>query len=201
MKKHMEETMEHSKMKLRFGVLLGIVGFATIARIVTPPLLGHPSNFAPIDAIALFSGCYFAGKYTKFIIPLLSVWVGDLFIDYMYLHKFVLFYPGFYWQYACYIAMVMIGIALSRRVKPLNLLGASLSSSVLFFTVSNFGVWAGTGMYPHTVVGLAVCYTAAIPFFTGTLLSDVLYSAVFFGAFELAQRRIPRLATNYPVLG
>jgi len=189
--------MEKTKVNLRFGVLLGIVSFATITRIATPPLMGHPANFSPIDAIALFSGCYFAGRISKFVIPLLSVWVGDLFIDYIYMHKLVLFYGGFYWQYGCYIVMVLIGIMLSNRVKPLNLLAASLSSSLLFFIVSNLGVWLGRFIYPHSAAGLAACYTAAIPFFNSTLLSDLLYSSLFFGAFEFAQRRIPALVINY----
>ena len=189
--------MKKAKINLRFSVLLGIVSFATIARVATPPLLGHPSNFSPIDAIALFSGCYFAGKLSKFIIPLLSVWVGDLFIDYIYMHKFVLFYSGFYWQYGCYILLVIIGAMLANKVKPLNLLAASISSSLLFFIVSNFGVWAEGLMYPHTALGLAACYTAAIPFFNSTLISDLLYSTLFFGTFELAQRRFPAIAFKY----
>jgi hypothetical protein len=189
--------MKNEKLTLRFGVMLGIVAFATIARIVTPPLLGHPSNFAPINAIALFSGCYFGGRLTKYIIPLLSVWVGDLFIDYIYMHKFMLFYSGFYWQYAVYVILVMVGIMLSNRVKPINLIAASVSSSVLFFVVSNFGTWIGSGMYPISSLGLAACYTAAIPFFSTTLISDLAYSALFFGSFELAQRKIPQLSVNY----
>ena len=189
--------MEKNKINLRLGILLGIVSFATLSRIAMPPLLGHPTNFSPINAIALFSGCYFAGKLQKFTIPILSVWVGDLFIDYIYTHKFMLFYSGFYWQYGCYIAMVLIGMLLSNKVKPLNLLAASLSSSVLFFIVTNFGVWMGSGMYPHTATGFAACYIAAIPFFSSTLLSDIMYSTLFFGAFELMQRKIPGLAINY----
>ena len=189
--------MEKNKINLRLGILLGIVSFATLSRIAMPPLLGHPTNFSPINAIALFSGCYFAGKIQKFIIPLLSVWVGDLFIDYIYTQKFILFYSGFYWQYGLYIVMVLIGILLSNKVKPLNLLAASFSSSVLFFIVTNFGVWMGSGMYPDNAIGLAACYTAAIPFFSSTLLSDILYSTLFFGAFELMQRKIPGLAINY----
>lgn len=189
--------MKEKKINLRFSVLLGIVSFASIARIAAPPLLGHPSNFSPIDAIALFSGCYFTGKYSKFIIPLLSVWVGDLFIDYIYMHKFVLFYSGFYWQYSSYVVMVMIGIMISNRVKPFNVLGAGVCSSLVFFIVSNFGVWAGSGMYPHTILGITECYTAAIPFYNSTLLSDILYSTIFFGGFEVAQRKIPAIKLNY----
>jgi hypothetical protein len=125
------------------------------------------------------------------------VWVGDLFIDYMYMHKFILFYSGFYWQYGCYVIMVMTGIMISGRVKPFKLLAAGVFSSLLFFVITNFGVWLGSGMYPHSALGLAGCYTAAIPFFNSTLLSDMVYSALFFGSFELAKRKIPQLTVNY----
>ncbi|MFI5149694.1 MAG: DUF6580 family putative transport protein [Bacteroidia bacterium] len=186
---------QQQKVNLRFGVLAGIVSLATLTRISLPPLLGHPSNFSPIDALALFSGCYFSGKLSKFIVPLLAVWVGDLFIDYFSLGHWTLFYPGFYWQYGSYILMVLIGMTLSNRVKPLNLMGASIAGSAIFFIVSNFGCWAG-GMYPHSAAGLVTCYAAGVPFLRATLISDLIYSAAFFGLFELAQRRFPVLTLH-----
>jgi hypothetical protein len=181
------------QVKLRFGVLAGIVGLATITRIAIPPLLGHPSNFSPIDAIALFSGCYFSGKLSKFIVPLLAVWVGDLFVNFLAMGHWTWFYEGFYWQYGSYLLMVLIGMTLSNRVKPLNLMGASIAGSALFFIISNFGCWAG-GMYPHTTAGLMTCYEAGVPFLRSTILSDLIYTAAFFGVFELAQRRFPVLS-------
>ena len=179
-----------NKINLRFGVLAGIVGLATLTRVALPPMLGHPSNFAPIGALALFSGCYFASKFQKFIVPILAVWIGDLFIDYIATGKFMLIYDGFYWQYGCYILFVLMGMGLSKRVKPLNVLGSSLVASSLFFVITNFGVWAGSlVIYPHTLAGLTACYTAAIPFFGSTLAGDLFYSAAMFGLFELAQRK------------
>ncbi|HXC06656.1 MAG TPA: DUF6580 family putative transport protein [Bacteroidia bacterium] len=186
---------QQQQVKLRFGVLAGIIAAATLSRIAIPPLLGHPSNFAPIGALALFSGCYFSGKLSKFIVPLLAVWVGDIFVNYFLQGHWTLFYPGFYWQYGSYILMALIGMKLTNRVKPLNVLGTSLAGSALFFIISNFGCWAG-GMYPPTLAGLLTCYEMGIPFFRSTLLSDVIYSGVLFGAFELAQRRFPVLAVQ-----
>jgi hypothetical protein len=177
------------KINLRFGALAGIVGLATVVRIATPPLRGHPSNFAPIGALALFSGFYFSGRITKFIVPLLALFVGDLFIDWIYTGKWTLFYEGFYWQYACYIVFVLMGANLSKNVKPLRVLGTSIAASLVFFMVSNFGVWAGGLIYPHTASGLFTCYVAGIPFVGGTLAGDLFYSALMFGAFELAQRK------------
>jgi hypothetical protein len=185
-----------NKITLRFGVLAGIVGLATVTRVAIPPILGHPSNFSPIDAIALFSGCYFAGKFSKFLVPLLAVWVGDLFVNFFALGKWTLFYEGFYWQYASYVMIVMLGMALSKRVKPLSLMGMSLASSLLFFLVSNFGVWASWSLYPHTATGLTACYAAGIPFFGSTLISDLCYSAVLFGVFELASKKYSVLSLS-----
>jgi hypothetical protein len=178
-----------NKITLRFGVLAGIVGLATVARVAVPPLLGHPSNFAPIGALALFSGCYFSGRLQKFLVPLLAVWFGDILVNMLYTGKLMLFYPGFYWQYGCYVLFVLMGMLLSKRVKPLNIAGMSLASSLIFFLVSNFGCWIGYTMYPHTLAGLSACYVAGIPFFGGTIAGDLFYSALMFGAFELAQRR------------
>jgi hypothetical protein len=178
-----------NKITLRTGAVAGIITLATLVRISTPPLLGHPSNFAPIGALALFGGCYFSGRFSKFLIPLLAVWVGDLFVDFMYTGKWMLFYEGFYWQYLSYMLIALLGWALSRNVKPLTVLGASFASTLMFFILSNFGVWSIGLMYPHSAAGLAACYTAGIPFIGGTLAGDLFYSAVLFGAFELAQRK------------
>lgn len=179
------------KINTGFTLVLGIVAAATISRILTPPLLGHPSNFAPINAIALFSGCCVAARWAKYAIPLLSVWIGDLFINYVYLQDFVLLYDGFFWQYGCYVLIALIGSYLSKRPKPFRIFAATISSSVLFFVISNLGVWVGSGMYPHTWPGVIACYVAAIPFFTATAASDLMYSALFFGSFHLAQNKYP----------
>ena len=177
------------KINARFTLVLGIIAAATISRVLTPPLLGHPSNFAPINAIALFSGCYVTTRWARYAIPLLAVWIGDLFINYIYLHDFVPFYDGFFWQYVCYVAIAMIGSYLSKTTSPLRVFSATIASSVLFFVISNFGVWVGSGMYPQTGLGLVACYTAAIPFFTATATSDLIYSALFFGSFQWSKNK------------
>jgi Family of unknown function (DUF6580) len=77
----------------------------------------------------------------------------------------------------------------------------SVAGAVLFFVVSNLGVWAlgiFFPIYPMTLAGLLECYVAAIPFFWNTLLSDLLYAAVLFGGVALAERRWPVLAEAVP---
>jgi hypothetical protein len=68
-----------------------------------------------------------------------------------------------------------------------------LGASVIFFIVSNFGVWFSGTMYPKDLSGLAACYIAGLPFFQNTILGDLVYSSLLFGAFELGSRRFPQL--------
>jgi hypothetical protein len=61
------------------------------------------------------------------------------------------------------------------------LYAASLAGSLVFFAVSNLGVWLGGHLYPHTLAGLAVDYIAGIPFFQATLVGDLIFNTLFFG--------------------
>ena len=70
-----------------------------------------------------------------------------------------------------------------------------LAASILFFVVTNFGVWALDSLYPRTLEGLVICYVAAIPFFANTLAGTLFYTAVLFGGFALAERKIAVFAT------
>ena len=85
-------------------------------------------------------------------------------------------------------------IFLAQKNKTTNVIGASLSASVIFFLVSNFGCWPGNPSYTQDFSGLATCYAAGIPFFWNTIGGDLFYSAVMFGIFELAKYRFPVLA-------
>jgi len=176
----------------RFGILAALVLLAALSR-----LLPHPPNFTPVGAMALFGGAYFASRATAVLVPLIALWISDLLLNNIvysvYFTSFTWFTPGSYWIYGSFIATVLLGIVLLRKVNLSNLLIASLSASVLFFIVTNLGVWFDSGLYPHTREGLVACYTAAIPFFQRTLLGDLFFCALLFGAFEMAQRRFPVL--------
>ena len=70
---------------------------------------------------------------------------------------------------------------------------AAIASSVLFYTVTNFGMWLFSGFYPRTLAGLEACYVAAIPFFQNTVAGDLVYTALLFGGFALLLDAMPRL--------
>ena len=184
--------MKKQKIDIRFGVLSLLVLFAAFSR-----LIPHPPNFAPIGAMALFGAAYFSKRYLALLIPVLSMWLSDLVINNViyaqYFDGFTFFYQGFYWTYAAFIVIGVIGSFMLKKIQLKSVALASLLAAVLFFVISNFGVWASGTMYPKNFSGLLACYTAAIPFFKNTLMGNLVYSGVLFGAFEFAQNRIPIL--------
>ena len=167
-------------MKPRAVLLLAIVFGAAALR-----LLPHPYNFTPIGALALFGGAHLSEKRWAFLIPLAALFLSDAVI-------------GFHAQmplvYGVFALMVCMGFALRERRTPLPVAGMAAAASILFFVVTNLGVWTFDGLYPMTFQGLVGCYVAAIPFFQNSLLGNLFYAAVLFGGFALAERKLPILA-------
>jgi len=155
-----------------------IIAVAIILLAAASRLIKHPFNFTPIVAMSIFAGCYLK-KYWAVFLPLAAMLVSDYFI-------------GFYdWQvmasvYVSVAAAFGIGWLLSKRFKWYNVALSALASSVLFFILTNFAVWAFFNWYPHTWAGLLNCFTLALPFFRNTLAGDIIYTGVFFGVYELA---------------
>ena len=184
--------MKTQKINLRFGIISIVILLAAFSR-----LIPHPPNYTPVGAMALFGAAYFSKRYLAFLVPISAMVISDMVLNNVlyaqYFDGFVFFYSGFYWTYAAFIGIGLIGMHLLKKTKPHNILLASLSASILFFVVSNFGVWASGVMYPKDFSGLVACYTTAIPFFQNTVLGDFVYSGVLFGAFEFAQYKFPQL--------
>jgi hypothetical protein len=146
-----------------------LILFAAFSRV-----LPHPANFAPVAAIALFSGAYLGKKYL-YIIPVAAMLISDIIIG---------FHNTMIWVYGSFILIAFIGMWLKSHRKIGYIIGTTLLSSILFFLVTNFGMWT-TGYYGYSFGGLIECYTMAIPFFRNTLAGDVVYVALMFGVYEL----------------
>ncbi len=81
-----------------------------------------------------------------------------------------------------YLAAIVLGsILLRERTSVLRVVSAALLSSSSFFAVSNYAVWAGSGMYPHSFGGLTACYAAALPFYRNDVISTLVVSGIAFG--------------------
>lgn len=163
-------------MKSRLGLLIGMIFAAAATRLVP-----HPPNFESIGAIALFAGAHFDDKRWAFVLPLAAMLLSDAVIG---------FHSQMAGVYGTFALVVCLGFLLRERRTALKVTGAAVASSVLFFVVTNFGVWAFDSLYPRTFEGLVICYIAAIPFFGATLAGTLFYTAVLFGGFALVERRI-----------
>ncbi|MEW5799487.1 MAG: DUF6580 family putative transport protein [Bacteroidota bacterium] len=159
-----------------------VVGTALVVLAALSRLIPHPMNFAPITAIALFGGMYFDKRFAP-VLPFLALLISDYFIG---------FYDGIMWVYGSFIVSVGTGMWLKSRKSVPVIAAATVANSILFFVISNFGVWYSELLYPRTFAGLVECYTLALPFFRNTLAGDLFYVAVMFGAYEILMKYLPK---------
>lgn len=159
-------------------------------------LLPHPWNFAPVTASAIFGGMYLSKKWA-FIIPLGSMLVADLFLG------FSLTDVPFVYGSIALSALIGGWIGAKREQKAVfitSLLFGTLSSSVLFYVVTNFGSWLTLSMYSKDLTGLMQSYVMAIPFFKNSLAGDLFFVSVFVIVYELAVRFTARYSKPESVL-
>lgn len=188
--------MTEKKINARLSILILIVFLITLSRLV-PYLFNieETFNFSPLAAVALFGGAYFTNRINAVFFPLIALWISNLILDNVFLAQY---YDGFAlmanWEvYMAIFAIVGLGVVMLKKVTLPRVIGVSMLASVAFFLVTNFFVWINSGMYPTTFEGLIECYTLAIPFFRNTLVGDMVFSLLLFGAFEWAINRFPSL--------
>ena len=158
------------------------IGFAALVIAIgaLARFLPHPPNFTPIAALALVGGTYLDRRY-GFVLPLFALFVSDMFIGFHDLMVYV---------YGSFLLVGIIGVWVGQRKTVTRMASATLAGSVIFFVVTNFGVWLGGmgAIYPMSFAGLVECYTMAIPFFRNSLMGDVFFATTFYGVFEYARR-------------
>lgn len=177
------------KLNLHFKLVLLLI-LAVIALRLVP----HLPNFSPLCAIALFGAAHFRSRWQAYLLPLGAIIVSDVLVNNLLYSQifpsFTFFYEGCWWQYGAYAVIVFAATAwFQQRISAFTVLGGALGASLIFFLISNFGVWAGSAMYPQNASGLVACYGAGLPFLQTSCIGDVLYSGVLFGVFAYAQSR------------
>jgi uncharacterized protein DUF6580 len=177
---------QNESLLYRLLLALGIIALAAALRIAP-----HPWNFTPVGAVALFSGAVIKNRRLAFLVPLLALFLGDIFIGFHKLMPIV---------YASFLLSVAIGFWLRDRRTAGRISAATLLGAIQFFLVTNFAVWAFGLSYPRTSAGLVACYAAGVPFFWNTLAGDAVYAVLFFGTFALAERLFPALREPAPDL-
>ena len=136
-------------------------------------LIPHPPNFTPIIAVAIMSSYFFKNIYLSFATLLVSMLLADAFIG---------FYSNMLFVYLSLLLIVFIFHKISEKMNFKNLFICGFIGSLIFFIISNFGVWVlgSPGVldlpYEKNLNGLVECYILAIPFFGNTFLSTLIFS-------------------------
>jgi len=156
-------------------------------------LLEHAPNFTPIAAIAIFTGYFLPRKISLIIAPLILL-ISDLFIGFYQPSLMIIVYGSF-------ILSVIFGWWLKNNFKWYNIALTAILSGLIFFIITNFAVWALTPWYPKSIPGLLYCCYLALPFFRNTLLGNLFYSTILFGAYQLINllimNKIKQRLSNY----
>ena len=148
-----------------------LISFIIVAVLVR--LFPHPPNVAPITAVALFAGTHFSRKHWAILMPILAMLVTDVFLGFSMITPIV---------YLAFVGVTALGFVL----KKMNI-GTVLLSSLLFFVVTNLGVWFL--YYPLTPEGLMTCFTLALPFFGYAVVGDLFFSAALIFGYRYAAKR------------
>ncbi len=161
-------------MEMSKRMWIGMVVLGAGARLVP-----HPWNFTPLMAIGLFAGSHARKVSTGVLATLFALALSDAVMG---------FYPGFWWVYGAALIPVLLGRLIRNRSGAGTIAAAAMASSLSFFLITNFMVWAADRLYPLTLGGLSECYLAGIPFYRNQALGDAVYTVAIFGGYALLSR-------------
>lgn len=142
-------------------LVIGILGRA----------IPHLPNMTPMGAVFLVSGLTIQNPFLSLAIPMISLLLGDVW--------FAGLHTSMVWVYGAFALILILGRALKNH---LSLPVLAMISSLLFFILTNIGVWISGGLYPHTLAGLYRCFVMALPFFRNAWAGDLIYTYLIFYA-------------------
>ncbi len=157
------------------AIVAALVGLNVTAR-----LLPHAPDFTPVAASALFAASVLRMRALSIVVPLAGMILADAWLGFYDLRIMAAVYGT--------LALPACAAWVSRRWRrPVMIAPVLLSSSLSFFLVTNFAVWAFSPMYAANAGGLLKCYVAALPFLQNTICGDLFWGIVLFGGYWLAQ--------------
>ncbi len=152
--------------------------FLLVAIGVAGRLLPHAWNATPVGAAALFAGFLLGWRYAV-VVPLATMFFSDLIIGFYNWPIMLSVYLGF-------VLVGLLGLAARRHQKFESFLAGGVAGATLFFLLTNGAVWWFSGMYPSTLGGLFMSYSAGLPFYKNMLIGDLFYVSVFYGVYQVA---------------
>ena len=158
-------------------VTLGIILALSASRFIP-----HPPNFTSLLALSFYVPVLLGARFIPALI--IAFVLTDLIIG---LHQSVLFTWG---------SIILIGLISKYFTKNiLSRVTGAMVGACIFFIITNFGVWS-LGFYGYSLAGLKLCYILAIPFFSYTLISTILFSALFETVYMLVVKSGVKLFKN-----
>lgn len=164
-----------------------MIYLAFVVAVLTRFLMNsHLPGFSPVFGALLFSGARLR-KRDAIWFPVMVLAAGDWILTTQ------VFRMEVRWDHAitlaAFAAMAWMGGLLRENFSPLRVAGCAIGASTAYFLISNFGVWLGWGLYPHTGQGLIACYVAALPYYRTSSLSTLIGGAILFWGYEFLRRR------------
>ena len=170
------------KMKQKIVLFFYFVGLIALSRVIP-----HPPNFTPVLAMAVFMPYLTRDLYSAMLVPLSAMFVSDFYLG---------FHSSMFWVYiSILLGTTLSQYTISMKKTYVHLGSNALLSSTIFFIITNFAVWMSGGLYPHTMDGLILCYTMAIPFFGNTLAGTLFYISLL-GLVSYSATNISRRYTD-----
>ena len=145
--------------------------FIIILILVISRLLPHPPNFTPIISAAILCGFFFSSWIAGLFLILLSMFLTDLLLG---------FHTNMFFVYSSFIVISCYSNYFIKHLIAKNTYLHCVVSSLIFFIISNFGVWVTGNLYPKNIYGLYECYLMAVPFFSNTIISTIIFTYLYF---------------------
>ncbi|MBF96415.1 MAG: hypothetical protein CFH34_00303 [Alphaproteobacteria bacterium MarineAlpha9_Bin4] len=168
-----------------FNERIGKFIIISFVSILISRLIPHPPNFTTAISVAFYLPALFGYKYI--IVSLTAFILSDLLIG---VHNLLLFTWG---------SIIFIGL-FSRYFKNLyfRFLGI-VGSCIIFFLISNLGVWLMSNNYENNLSGLLTCYIMGLPFLKNSLISSLGISVLveFFISMQFAKAYILKINKNF----
>ena len=165
-------------MKAKYSVYFGL---GLIILLAFSRLIPHPPNFTPILGMAVFSGAIINKKIVAYLVPLAAMLLSDLYLG---------FHSGMPIIYFTLAICVLIGTFIESRVTILNSILGITAGVLVFYLITNFTVWYGSGMYENSFSGLITCYVMGLPFLQNTFISSLIYGMGAFLIYEVINKRL-----------
>ena len=150
------------------------IAFGVIVALSASRFIPHPPNFTSLIALGFYIPAVFGIRYIPVVI--LALLFTDLIIGF---HSTMLFTSG---------SIILIGLISKyfNRSILIRIFGVLLGS-LIFFIISNLGVWLG-GSYGYSFNGLVSCYILALPFFSYTIISSLVFSVIIETIYKIYQK-------------